>query len=144
MSDHIDWSQFASAYKKFETPGDSIVGTLIAGGVGEYKGNTYPELTIETDEGVTTIVSCSQAMLKNRIGDLKPQIGTRIAITYTGDGIAKANQNPPKLFDVAVGEAPVAIAPTVAPASAPVETVVPTAVVSAPVAPATPSAASLL
>lgn len=140
MSDPIDWSQFASAYKKFETPGDSIVGTLVAAGVGEYMGNTYPELTLETDEGVTTVVSCSQAMLKNRIGDLRPQLGTRIAITYTGDGTAKANQHPPKLFDVAVGEAPAPAAPV----AAPVETVAPTAVVPAPVAPATPSAASLL
>lgn len=140
MSDPIDWSQFASAYKKFETPGDSIVGTLVAAGVGEYMGNTYPELTLETDEGVTTVVSCSQAMLKNRIGDLRPQLGTRIAITYTGDGTAKANQHPPKLFDVAVGEAPAPAAPV----EAPVETVAPTAVVPAPVAPATPSAASLL
>ena len=143
MSDPIDWSQFASAYKKFETPGDSIVGTIVAAGVGEYMGKTYPELTLETDEGATVIVSCSQAVLKGRIADLNPQIGNRLAITYTGDGIAKANQNPPKLFDVAVGDAPVAAAP-VAPASAPVETVVPTAVVPAPVAPATPSAASLL
>lgn len=143
MSDPIDYSQFASAYKKFETPGDSIVGTIVAAGVGEYMGNTYPELTIETDEGVTTVVSCSQAMLKNRIGDLRPQLGTRIAITYTGDGTAKANQHPPKLFDVAVGEAPAPAAP-VAPASAVEAPVVPTAVVPAPVAPATPSAASLL
>ena len=143
MTTEIDWTEFASNWKKFDTVGDSVVGLIVATGMDEYMGKRYPVLTLQTDDGDTVNVPCTQKGLQARLAQLRPQVGVRIAISYQGDGDARPGQNPPKLFTVAVGETPAPAAP-VAAVAAPV---VPTAVVPAPVAaPSTvaPSAADLL
>jgi len=139
MTTEIDWTEFASNWKKFDTVGDSVVGLIVATGMDEYMGKRYPVLTLQTDDGDTVNVPCTQKGLQARLAQLRPQVGVRIAISYQGDGDARPGQNPPKLFEVAVGETPAPVAPAAAPVAAPVAPVVPTAVVPAPAAVAAPS-----
>jgi len=141
MTTEINWSEFASNWKKFDTPGDSVVGLIVATGMDEYMGKRYPVLTLQTDDGDTVNVPCTQKGLQAKLAQVRPQVGTRIAISYQGDGDARPGQNPPKLFEVAVGETPAPAAPVAAPV---VASVVPAAAPVAAASTVAPSAADLL
>lgn len=104
MSD-IDWDQFDSDFIKFDEVGDNVAGTIMAIRVGkDFKGNLCPELQIRTENG-DKVVTAGQAKLKPELARLKPQVGDRIAIVFSGVGDAKPGQAPAKLFDVQVQKA---------------------------------------
>jgi hypothetical protein len=99
---------------KFDTVGVSIVGTITNIRKAEFEeGKPVPELWLATDEGETSVL-CGQFNLMNQLLELRPMIGDRIAITFTGT--APAKKGTAKKFDVAVARAgegePVVAAPS--------------------------------
>ena len=73
-------------YVKWETPGDKIVGTLLAVTKHTFPdGKVAPKLTIRTDEGNERVLTAGQVMLARRLGELRPGPGDRIAIVYERD-----------------------------------------------------------
>jgi hypothetical protein len=58
-----------------------------------------PELWLDTDDGETSVL-CGQANLMTQLLDLRPNVGDRIAIVYTGQRKAKLGMA--KLFDVSL------------------------------------------
>lgn len=85
MSIWDDPTLTAGQFVKWETEGDSIAGDVIAVAKGEdLNGNTVPQLTIRTDDGDDRTVTASQAQLKAKLAEERPEAGDRIRITYTG------------------------------------------------------------
>lgn len=103
MSDIWDEFKPSNGWITFANIGDKVVGTVKAIRRGEdFNGKPCPELIIDVDgEGEKTLTA-GQVMLKAALAEKRPQVGDRIAITYTGVGDAKPGKAPAKLFDVAV------------------------------------------
>ena len=78
-----------------------------------YEGKTSPDIWIETDDGERSVI-CSQFNLRNKLIELRPIVGDRIAIVYTSQRKAKLGMA--KLFDVSLKRAD---GSTVDPAPAP-------------------------
>lgn len=88
-------------FVKWENPGDSIIGTVTGIGTGtDMNGNTVPEITLTTDDGDDAILSASQAQLKAKLFDLRPQVGDRLSVVFTS--LEKRALGSLKCFDVAV------------------------------------------
>ena len=89
-------------YWKWETIGQTLVGTITTKRAGtDFNGNPCPEMDIATDDGDTVTLSAEQAMLKRLVLDANPQIGDRIAISFTGEE-KTAKGGTMKVFEVAV------------------------------------------
>jgi hypothetical protein len=110
MTEQDPWYDFTprgdGTFVKFETPGQSVVGTIVRRERGTKFDNVTPcpQLVIATDDGQEQIVSGSQVNLETQMlihrDELVP--GARVKITFTGVGTAKPGQAPPKLFEVNV------------------------------------------
>lgn len=144
MSD-FNWDQFANAsgFWTAENVGDSIAGDILTIRIGQdFNKQPVPELVIRTAEGDDVAVTAGQVVLKRLLAEIRPQVGEKIGITYTGAGEAKPGKAPAKLFTVQVRgtdgqlrQAPAAAAPApAAPVAPPVTTQAATA----------PSASSLV
>jgi hypothetical protein len=96
-----DWERFHGDYIKWEHPGQKVEGAVSAIGVGNYKGNEYPELTLETADG-RQVLSASQANLKRQLAELRPEVGDHLVVEYLGEGEQRPGQSPVKLFKVEV------------------------------------------
>ena len=105
------------AYFKFESPGDSVKGTVTRIGKGTtFSGDPCPEFDLETDDGIVT-VSAGQAQLKRLILEALPSIGDTVVIVYTHNE-KTAQGGEMKCFDVACkagdGAAPASNEPALA------------------------------
>jgi hypothetical protein len=108
-STEFPWEQFNSNADriKFEQPGQSVVGTITQIGVTDFgtgkPEDRAPEVYVTTDDGNEVSFAASQWQLKAKLAELRPQVGDRIAVVFTGYGPAKPPKSPPKQFDVQVG-----------------------------------------
>lgn len=88
MTDDIwdDIPRGGGSYFKFESPGDSVKGTLTRKGRGsDFDGNPCPEFDLELEDGSTVTISAGQAMLKRLCLEQAPGVGDTVAIVYTKD-----------------------------------------------------------
>jgi hypothetical protein len=83
---------------KFDKIGDAIVGRLRHRAILDTKYGRKPKLVIETDEGLRTIWA-GQAQLTRKLGELKPTVGDKIGIRWTGEDDT-GQGNPMKVFAV--------------------------------------------
>ena len=89
-------------YHKFETVGETLVGAITAKRAGtDFNGNPCPEFDMHLDDDTDVTVSAGQAMLKRLVLETNPQVGDRIAISYTHDE-KTTKGSAMKCFDVAV------------------------------------------
>lgn len=71
-------------YAKWENPGDEVVGDVIGKGIGQdLSGNSVPELVVRLDDESEVTVTASQAQLRAKLLEARPDVGDRIKITYT-------------------------------------------------------------
>lgn len=71
-------------FVKWETPGQSVVGKVLGKGVGkDLQGGDVPQMTIQLDDGSEVTVGASQAQLRAKLMEAKPNIGDRVKITFT-------------------------------------------------------------
>ena len=82
---------------KFDNVGDNIVGTITNIRKATFETGTVPELWLDTADGETSVL-CGQANLMAQLIDLRPGVGDRIAIVFTGT--RKAKLGTAKIFDV--------------------------------------------
>lgn len=97
------WDEFSSSgsWIEFKEVGDKCVGTIKAIRRGtDFNGNPCPELVIDVDGEGDKTLTASQVMLKAELAAIRPHVGERIAIVYSGIGEAKPGKAPAKLFDV--------------------------------------------
>lgn len=102
MSD-FDYDQFASNgdHMKWTNVGDAVAGELVVVRVGkDFNGNDCPELVIRQDDGEDVIVTAGQKVLQNRLAEVRPVVGEKVAITYSAIGTAQPGKAPAKLFAV--------------------------------------------
>jgi hypothetical protein len=98
------WDDFKStgSFVKFETPGDTITGDIIALRTGtDFNGNPCPELIIRTDDGEEHTLSAGQALLKSELASQAPQVGDKLFVKYTGEKKLSSGRTA-KDFQVAV------------------------------------------
>lgn len=101
----FDWNQFGSTsgFWKADNVGDSIAGEVIAVRIGkDFNRNDCPELVVRVDGDEDITVTAGQKVLQNRLAEVRPQIGEKVAIVYSGVGDSKPGQAPAKLFTVQV------------------------------------------
>ena len=104
-------------YVTFENEGDTIKGQI----TGIYAhtfvdGKVAPKLTLDTDQG-QKILTAGQFQLRQKLSDLRPNIGDTITVTFTGMNNLGGGRTM-KLFDVDVAKSGAA-APQVAAVDAP-------------------------
>lgn len=88
-------------YVKFENVGDTVAGVIVDLGVQTWQdGSKAPKLTLRTADG-DRILTASQVQLKQKLGELRPNVGDTIKVTLAGvDKLAGGKTL--KKFDVAV------------------------------------------
>lgn len=96
-------------FAKWVNPGDNVTGivTLVdptGGTTAPPESKVCPLLGVDTDDGETIQVTCSQYQLHTKVFEAAPEVGDRIAITYTGQE-RMPNGNTPKQFTVEVTRA---------------------------------------
>jgi hypothetical protein len=108
----FDWDAYRSAdfpqRVKFEQPGTSVSGVVVAVVSTDFGGITepMPELHIERDDGRVVSVVATQARLITQLAEKRPEVGDSITITFTRLGTPKRpGFNPPKFFTVEVARA---------------------------------------
>lgn len=70
-------------YVKFEEVGDKVVGEITGLTTHTWDdGSKSPKLFIATDDGGERTLTASQIGLKIKLGELRPNVGDRISITY--------------------------------------------------------------
>jgi hypothetical protein len=106
-------------YVKFETPGDTITGTITALRIHRFDDKPVPQIVIRTPEGHERTVTGGQARLKALLTEKRPDVGDTITITMTNVE-KRAGGKTLKHFevDIAKGGA-TAVAPVAAPAATP-------------------------
>lgn len=101
-------------YVKFETPGDTITGTITALRIHRFDDKPVPQIVIRTPEGHDRTVTGGQARLKALLTEKRPDVGDIITITMTNVE-KRAGGKTLKHFEVEVGKgtamAPAAAAP---------------------------------
>lgn len=104
-------------YVKFETPGDSVTGTITALRIHRFDDKAVPQVVIRTAQGVERTVTGGQARLKALLAEKRPEVGDTITITMTNVEKRQGGKTL-KHFEVTVGKggstpaaAPVAAAP---------------------------------
>jgi hypothetical protein len=70
-------------YVKFETPGDTITGTITALRIHRFDDKPVPQVVIRTPEGHDRTVTGGQARLKALLAEKRPDVGDTITITMT-------------------------------------------------------------
>jgi hypothetical protein len=107
-------------YVKFETPGDTITGTITALRIHRFDDKPVPQIVIRTPEGHDRTVTGGQARLKALLTEKRPDVGDTITITMTNVE-KRAGGKTLKHFEVEVGKtnAPAAV-PAAAAAADPV------------------------
>lgn len=71
-------------FAKFETPGDSIAGTVTAIRAHHWDdGSVCPQIFLATDDGEEKTVTAGQIRLKNLLAEQRPEAGDHITITLT-------------------------------------------------------------
>jgi hypothetical protein len=104
-------------YVKFETPGDTITGTITALRIHRFDDKPVPQIVIRTPEGHDRTVTGGQARLKALLTEKRPDVGDTITITMTNVE-KRAGGKTLKHFEVEVGKgtapAPAAAAPAAA------------------------------
>lgn len=100
----FNWDDFANGdFIKFENVGDSVAGEVRSLTVGQdFNGAPCPKILIATDEGDERTVTAGQKVLQSRLAEVRPQVGEKVAIVYSGVGDAKPGKAPAKLFTVQV------------------------------------------
>lgn len=105
MTEPHPWSDIprgGGAYFKFESPGDSVKGTVSRIGKGsDFDGNPCPEFDLDLEDGSTVTISAGQAQLKRKVMELLPGVGDTVVIVYTQDERTPKGGSM-KCFDVAV------------------------------------------
>jgi len=107
-------------YVKFETPGDTITGTITALRIHRFDDKPVPQVVIRTPEGHDRTVTGGQARLKALLAEKRPDVGDTITITMTNIE-KRAGGKTLKHFEVDVisGGAPPAPPSASAPAAPP-------------------------
>ena len=100
-------------YVKFETPGDTITGTITALRNHRLDEKPVPKIVIRTAEGHDRTVTGGQARLKPLLTEKRPDVGDTITITMTNVE-KRAGGKTLKHFEVEVGKG---TAPAPAPAA---------------------------
>lgn len=64
-------------------PGDVLTGTVsgIEKGWSDYTNSFYPIVTVKQEDGTLTSVHCFHEILRQRMIDLRPEIGSEITVT---------------------------------------------------------------
>lgn len=104
-------------YVKFETPGDTITGTITALRIHRFDDKPVPQIVIRTPEGHDRTVTGGQARLKALLTEKRPDVGDTITITMTNVE-KRAGGKTLKHFEVEVGKG-TAMAPAAAAPAAP-------------------------
>lgn len=105
-----------SDYIKFENPGDTASGTIVAIRAHKFDdGNVVPQIILNTADGEKT-VTAGQMQLKALLAEKRPNVGDNISITFT-EIEKRSGGKTLKKFDVQVGAA-VATAAAPAPQAA--------------------------
>lgn len=105
-----------SDYIKFENPGDTAAGKIIAIRAHKFDdGNVVPQIILDTADGERT-VTAGQMQLKALLAEKRPNVGDTITITFT-EIEKRSGGKTLKKFDVQVGAA-VATAAAPAPQAA--------------------------
>lgn len=80
-----EWDNLPSGnFAKWENAGDTIVGDVIGRGIGQdLNGNDVPQIIVREDGGNEITVTCSQAQLKAKMLEARPQVGDRVKIEFT-------------------------------------------------------------
>lgn len=97
------WDSVPSSdgYAKWTEPGDNVKGTVVDVGIGQdLNGNDAPQIIVETEAGTVTITA-SQAQLRAKLLDARPNVGDTIAVMFTGEEKRPGGKTL-KEFDVAV------------------------------------------
>ena len=96
----IDWDKFKEdGFARWDKVGKHYEGLVVLVRTGSYMGKEFPELVLDQGPGRRELtLGVSQANLQRQMADDPPELGDYIEVTYTGDGGAKAGQNPVKLF----------------------------------------------
>lgn len=105
-------------YVKFETPGDTITGTITALRIHRFDDKPVPQIVIRTPEGYDRTVTGGQARLKALLTEKRPDVGDTITITMTNVE-KRAGGKTLKHFEVDIAKAGTTAAPSVAPAATP-------------------------
>ena len=91
-----------SDYIKFENPGDTASGTIVAIRAHKFDdGNVVPQIILNTADGEKT-VTAGQMQLKAMLADKRPNVGDTITITFT-EVEKRSGGKTLKKFDVQVG-----------------------------------------
>jgi hypothetical protein len=91
-----------SDYIKFENPGDTASGTIVAIRAHKFDdGNVVPQIILNTADGEKT-VTAGQMQLKAMLADKRPNVGDHITITFT-EVEKRSGGKTLKKFDVQVG-----------------------------------------
>jgi hypothetical protein len=91
-----------SDYIKFENPGDTAAGTIVAIRAHKFDdGNVVPQIILNTADGEKT-VTAGQMQLKAMLADKRPNVGDHITITFT-EVEKRSGGKTLKKFDVQVG-----------------------------------------
>lgn len=91
-----------SDYIKFENPGDTTTGTIVAIRAHKFDdGNVVPQIILNTADGEKT-VTAGQMQLKAMLADKRPNVGDTITITFT-EIEKRSGGKTLKKFDVQVG-----------------------------------------
>lgn len=105
-------------YVKFETPGDTITGTITALRIHRFDDKPVPQIVIRTPEGYDRTVTGGQARLKALLTEKRPDVGDTITITMTNVE-KRAGGKTLKHFEVDIAKDGTTAAPSVAPAATP-------------------------
>lgn len=105
-------------YVKFETPGDTITGTITALRIHRFDDKPVPQIVIRTPEGHERTVTGGQARLKALLTEKRPDVGDTITITMTNVE-KRAGGKTLKHFEVDIAKGGATVAPAAAPAATP-------------------------
>ena len=104
-------------YVKFETPGDTITGTITALRIHRFDDKPVPQIVIRTPEGHERTVTGGQARLKALLTEKRPDVGDTITITMTNVE-KRAGGKTLKHFEVEVGKGTLTAPAPASPAAA--------------------------
>ena len=91
-----------SDYIRFENPGDTASGTIVAIRAHKFDdGNVVPQIILNTADGEKT-VTAGQMQLKAMLAEKRPNVGDTITITFT-EVEKRSGGKTLKKFDVQVG-----------------------------------------
>lgn len=101
MSHPFDDLPSSDGYARWDEAGNTVKGIVTHVGIGQdLNGNDCPQIIVQTDSGDVT-VTASQAQLRAKLREARPNTGDRIVIVYSGDE-KRAGGKTLKQFDVAV------------------------------------------